>query len=87
VGGKLEEADKNKLKQAVDEAIKWLDDSQEASKDEYETRQKELEETANPIMMKLYGQAGGQAGGPGGFPGGAPPSGGADAGPTVEEVD
>ncbi|CAM0137785.1 Hsp70 chaperone [Umbelopsis sp. WA50703] len=91
VGGKLEEADKNKLKEATDEAIKWLDDSQEASKDEYESRQKELEEVANPIMMKLYGQGGAQGGPPGGMPGGGFPGGGGapddNAGPTVEEVD
>ncbi|KAJ2962653.1 hypothetical protein NQZ79_g2192 [Umbelopsis isabellina] len=92
VGGKLEEADKNKLKEATDEAIKWLDDSQEASKDEYESRQKELEEVANPIMMKLYGQGGAAGGAPGGMPGGGFPGGGAapdddNAGPTVEEVD
>ncbi|KAH8550220.1 hsp71-like protein [Umbelopsis sp. PMI_123] len=88
VGGKLDEADKNKLKEAVDDAIKWLDESQEASKDEYESRQKELEETANPIMMKLYGQGGAGAAG-GAPPGGFQPNAGGDApeGPTVEEVD
>jgi len=94
IGGKLEAGDKTKLEQAVDAAIKWLDDNQEGSKDEYESRQKELEELANPIMMKLYQQAGGAPGGmpgggfPGGFPGGEAPnaSGGGD-GPTIEEVD
>jgi len=87
VGGKLEEADKNKLKEAVDDAIKWLDESAEASKDEYESRQKELEEVANPIMTKLYGQAqGGMPGGgmPGGGMPGAPPT---NEGPEIEEVD
>lgn len=92
VGGKLGEEDKSTLNAAVDEAIKWLDDNQEASKEEYEARQKELEEKANPIMMKLYQQEGGMPGGmPGGFPGGAPtgatPDAGGDAGPTIEEVD
>ena len=88
VGGKLDAADKSKLETAVDEAIKWLDDSHEASKEEYESRQKELEEVANPIMMKLYGGAGGMPGGMpgGGFPGGAPPA-DDDNGPTIEEVD
>jgi heat shock protein 1/8 len=87
VGGKLEEADKNKLKEAIDDAIKWLDESAEASKDEYESRQKELEEVANPIMTKLYGQAqGGMPGGgmPGGGMPGAPPT---NEGPEIEEVD
>ncbi|RKP06982.1 70 kDa heat shock protein 3 [Thamnocephalis sphaerospora] len=94
VGGKLEAADKEKLTKAVDEAINWLDDNQEADKEEYEGRQKELEEVANPIMMKLYQQAGGAGAAPGGFPGGFPGAGGAapqsnadNSGPTIEEVD
>lgn len=94
---KFDPADKAKLKSAVDDAIAWLDNSQEASKEEYEERQKDLEGVANPIMQKLYGAAG-AGGGPGGFPGGAPggfPGGGApggfpgasEEGPSVEEVD
>ncbi|KAI9483551.1 MAG: 70 kDa heat shock protein 3 [Benjaminiella poitrasii] len=93
VGGALPAEDKEKVKNATDEAIKWLDDSQEASKEEYESRQKELEEIVNPIMMKFYQANGGAAPGgaaPGGFPGGAAP-GGASAdsndGPSIEEVD
>ncbi|KAG8987868.1 70-kilodalton heat shock protein [Tulasnella sp. 427] len=60
-------------------SISWLDASQEAVKEEYESKQKELEGVANPIMAKLYGAAGGPAGGPGGFPAGGAPGG--------EEVD
>jgi L1 cell adhesion molecule like protein len=52
VGGKLEASDKESLQKAVDEAIKWLDESQEASKEEYEDQQKQLEGVANPIMQK-----------------------------------
>ena len=97
---KFEAGDKDKLQSAVDEAISWLDNSQEASKDEYESKQKELEAIANPIMQRLYGAAGGAPGGfpggaPGGFPGGAGgapggfPGAGAshEDGPSVEEVD
>ncbi|KAI8340834.1 heat shock protein 70 family [Chlamydoabsidia padenii] len=90
VKDKLEPADKEKLEKAINETIEWLDNSHEASKDEYEGRQKELEEVANPIMMKLYqGEGGAPGGAPGGFPGGAPGAGapGGDDGPTVEEVD
>jgi len=94
---KFEPADKTKLEGAVNETIQWLDSSQEASKEEYEEKQKELEGIANPIMQKLYGAAGGGAGGApggfpgaGGFPGGAPggfPGAGGEDGPSVEEVD
>jgi len=98
---KIEEEDKTKLSAAIDETISWLDANQTATTDEYEARQKELEGTASPIMMKIYQQggagaegmggmpnmAGGFPGGAGGFPGG--PDGGAPSndGPTVEEVD
>ncbi|KZO95703.1 heat shock protein 70 [Calocera viscosa TUFC12733] len=87
---KFDAADKKKLETAVDDTIKWLDVSSEASKEEYESRQKELEAVANPIMQKLYSQAGGAPGGgfpgaPGAGPGGAP--GGFADEPSVEEVD
>ncbi|SAM03517.1 hypothetical protein [Absidia glauca] len=92
VGGALPEEDKSKISAAVDEAIQWLDNSQEASKDEYESKQKELEETVNPIMMKFYQQSGAAGGAPGGMPGGgmpgAPPSSTDETdGPSIEEVD
>ena len=94
---KFDAADKSKLETAVNEAIAWLDSSQEASMEEYSEKQKELEAIANPIMQKLYSQAGaggGFPGGAGGFPGGAPggapggfPGAGGEEGPSVEEVD
>jgi len=96
-GGKLEEADKKTILDAVEATTQWLESSQEASKDEYESRQKELEGTCSPIISKIYAQAGGQAGGmPGGMPdfsqfGGAQAGGEApkpaSSGPKVEEVD
>jgi len=90
LAGKLDAAEKATLESATDEAIKWLDANQEASKEEYEGRQKDLEKVANPIMMKLYqGEGGMPAGGmPGGFgAGGAAPEAPGGQGPTVEEVD
>jgi heat shock 70kDa protein 1/2/6/8 len=89
---KFDADDKEKLEKSVNDAISWLDASQEASKEEYEERQKELESIANPIMQKLYGAAGGAPGGfpGGGAPGGFPGAGGAashEDGPSVEEVD
>jgi L1 cell adhesion molecule like protein len=92
LAGKFGSDDKTKLENAVNEAINWLDSSQEASKEEYEERQKELEGIANPIMQKLYASSGGAPGAfpsPGGAPGGFPGAGGAggEDGPSVEEVD
>ncbi|CAG8794146.1 3902_t:CDS:1, partial [Racocetra fulgida] len=91
VSGKIDASDKKKLEDAITETITWLENNQEAEKEEYEHKQKSLEEIANPIMMKLYG--GGAAGGPGGFPGGAPGGfpnasgapGSEESGPTIEE--
>merc|ERR1711982_114577 len=83
---KFEGGDKEKIEKAVQETLDWLDKNQLAEKDEFEGKQKELEGTVNPIMMKVYQAAGGAGGGmPGGMGGGAPPPGA--GGPTVEEVD
>ena len=102
VDEKLDASDKEKLKSEIDKIIAWIDENQTATKDEYESQQKELEGVANPIMMKFYGaggeggmpggmpggMGGGMPGGPGGFPGAGGAGGhGGDDGPTVEEVD
>lgn len=50
-----------KAETIVEDAIKWLDSNQEASKEEYEDKQKELEEKLNPIMSEMY-TAGGMPG-------------------------
>jgi heat shock protein 1/8 len=42
----------------VEEGIKWLDDHQDAEKEEYEEKQKEYENQIRPVMMKLYQEAG-----------------------------
>nr|AAL27404.1 70 kDa heat shock protein [Artemia franciscana] len=56
---KLPEADKNTILDKCNETIKWLDVNQLAEKEEYEEKQKEIEKVCNPIITKLYGQAGG----------------------------
>jgi len=91
VDEKLDPGDKEKLKKAIDETVEWLDNNTTATKDEFESQQKELESVANPIMMKFYQSQGGAP--PGGMPGGGFPgaaggaSSGGDDGPQVEEVD
>jgi len=85
---KFEADDKDKIEKAIQETLDWLDKNQLAEKEEFETKQKEIEGIVNPIMMKVYQAAGGSGGMPegGGMPGGgAAPGGG--GGPTVEEVD
>nr|AAQ05768.1 heat shock protein 70 [Penaeus monodon] len=92
---KISEEDRNKILETCNETIKWLDMNQLGEKEEYEHKQKEIEQVCNPIITKMYAAAGGAPPGgmPGGFPGGAPGAGGAapgaggSSGPTIEEVD
>ena len=88
---KVGEEDAKKIETAAQETIDWLDASQAAATDEYKDKQKELEAVANPIMTKFYGANGGVPGAGGPMPGAGPApgagAGGADSGPTVEEVD
>jgi len=93
IASHIDASDKEKLNKAIDEAINWLDHNQEATKEEYESRRKDLEGVANPIMTKMYQQANGAGAAPGGFPGATPGgfpganSASSNNGPTVEEVD
>jgi len=83
---KFEAGDKDKIEKAIQDALDWLEKNQLAEKEEFESRQKELEGVVNPIMMKVYQAAGGGGMPEGGMPGGGMPGGGG-GGPTVEEVD
>jgi L1 cell adhesion molecule like protein len=89
VASKLDAADKDKMSTACDEALRWLEGSQAASKEEYEVRQKELEAVCTPIITKMYQASGGAPGEmpAGGMPGMGGMGGGGAKGPTVEEVD
>merc|ERR1719359_444175 len=62
----VDEAEKTKANEAIEEAIKWLDANQSAEKEEFEEKQKELEAACKPIVEKM--QAAGAAAG-GGMPG------------------
>ena len=77
---KFSEDEKKQIEGKVDEVLKWVNDNPAAAKDEYDSKMKEIEGIFNPIMQKVYQQAGGQ---PGGMPnfGGANP--GAHAGSKV----
>merc|ERR1712110_214919 len=97
VKDKISEDDRKAITDKCDEAIKWLDANQLAEVEEFNEKQKEVEGVCNPIITKLYADAGGAPGGmPGGMPdmggmGGAPGAGAAGgaggSGPTIEEVD
>jgi len=98
---KVSDSDRKIITDKCDETIKWLDMNQTAEKDEFEDKQKDIEGVCNPIIQKLYSQAGGAPDGgmpggmpEGGMPGGGMPGGGMPGGaapkgqgPTIEEVD
>ena len=60
---KLAEEDKTTIQDALKEATEWMSSNQEATKEEYEEKQKELEGICNPIISKAYEGQGGEAGG------------------------
>ena len=45
---------KKELVPIVDEGLKWLEENDNVSAEDYENKQKEIQEKTNPIMMKLY---------------------------------
>jgi len=57
LGGKISDEDKEKIQTIVDEKLDWLKDHEEATAEEFDTQRKEIEEVANPIVTKLYGNA------------------------------
>jgi len=75
VKDKISEEDRKKVLDACNDAIKWMDANQLAEKEEFEHKQKEIEQTCGPIISKLYSSSSGGA------------TSGATGGPTVEEVD
>merc|ERR1712078_936978 len=61
VAEKLSEEDKETIEETVKEALEWPDDNQEAEKEDFEAKQKEVEKIVNPIVQAVY-QAGGAEG-------------------------
>merc|ERR1712146_384740 len=56
---KFSDEDKKTIEDCSAEGLQWLEGNQEASAEELEAKQKELEGKFNPIMMKVYQAAGG----------------------------
>eukprot|EP01122_Echinamoeba_exundans_P006866 TRINITY_DN1_c0_g6_i1.p1 TRINITY_DN1_c0_g6~~TRINITY_DN1_c0_g6_i1.p1 ORF type:complete len:669 (-),score=258.74 TRINITY_DN1_c0_g6_i1:147-2153(-) len=95
IATKISADDKNKLEALIKDTTEWLDNNPQATEEEFEAKQKEVENIAGPIFTTLYQQAGGDGAGmpgmdgmpggmpggfPGGMPGGFPGAGGAGAG-------
>ena len=64
---KISQEDKTQVAEKAKEVLDWLDNNQQAEKDEYDDMKKELEKVAAPVMTKMYQGEGGQP--QGGMPG------------------
>ena len=59
LGNKLSETEKETITSAVKEAQEWLTANQEADKEDFETHLKDLQKVCDPIIGKIYKEAGG----------------------------
>merc|ERR1711998_405798 len=50
-------------KKTIEEVNEWLDDNQDAEKDDFEEKLKEVQDTCSPIISKVYKESGGAPGG------------------------
>merc|ERR1712137_210826 len=55
---KMRESDKSMLESKIDDAIKWLDENQNAEIEEYQEKQKALTDLATPILQSMAGNNG-----------------------------
>ena len=57
ISDKISEEDKETLEEAIRETLEWLDENQEAEKEDYDSKQQELEGVANPIVQQASSSA------------------------------
>lgn len=69
---KIGQEDKNKILEACNSVLKWLDSNQSAEKEEFEHKQKEIEKLCSPIISKLYQSHGDRT---------------QNSGPKIDEID
>jgi L1 cell adhesion molecule like protein len=70
----ISQTDKDAVNKEINDVLAWIEGNQEASPEDFENKQKELEGKIMPIMQRGYQNAAGGAGGAGGMPGGIDPS-------------
>merc|ERR1712072_1240820 len=57
---KISDEDKSSIKDALTDAQDWLNANQDAEKDDFEDKLKELQAVCDPIIQKVYQASGGQ---------------------------
>lgn len=67
IADKIEEGDKKTIMSNVEDALKWLEENQMTTAEEYDAKQKEVDNVCSPIMQKIYqsGMSGGDMPGTG----------------------
>ena len=63
VADKISDDDKEAIEKALEEANEWLDDNQEAEKEDFDEKLKEVQDACSPIISKVYRESGGAPGG------------------------
>ncbi|KAK4424537.1 Luminal-binding protein 5 [Sesamum alatum] len=58
LANKIEPDDRKKTENALRDAVEWLENNEEADKDELEKKMRELEEVCSPIVRKAYEESG-----------------------------
>ncbi|KAK9691922.1 hypothetical protein RND81_09G229000 [Saponaria officinalis] len=58
---KIDSDDKEKIESALKDGLEWLEDNQNAEKDELDEKMKEIEAVCNPIIKQVYEKSGGQS--------------------------
>jgi len=66
IGDKISEDDKEAIEKALEDVNEWLDDNQGAEKEDFDEKLKEVQDTCNPIIQKVYQASGAPDGGYGG---------------------
>ena len=89
---KISSDEKSQVESAIEETLKWVETTQNASAEEYESKQKNLENIFNPIVTKLYNS--GNSSSSGGYDAGSGRNaynqgfnGNSNTGAKVDEVD
>jgi len=62
LGTKISESDKKTIKETLKEHQEWLESNQSADKDAFDEQLKELQSVCDPIISKLYKEAGHSSG-------------------------
>ena len=84
---KLSEEDVETVTKACDDTIMWLDDNPDASKEEYDEKQKDLEQLMQPIFMKAAQASASTTDDSNAPETQMPPPAEAQQGPVIEEID